>query len=258
MVGSSQRTFWVELITLFIIWGVILIGEWLGLITPIATVFEKSLQPTIVKISRLTFAINQPFLSVNKSYKAAKRVQELEQEYSQSLARISQLEYLEQENQELRRLLEVHDRSESMNISSPVISRGQPSLSVGEADGVKLGQPVLAAQTLVGVIDSVSTHQSMVSLLPQVNSQPLLAQTETGVKGIVIGDGKQIILTELPKDAVINVGERVLTMGQEQIKPHLLLGQVQLIIDEPAAPIKQAILEQSASFYEVSIVEIMP
>ena len=69
--------------------------------------------------------------------------------------------------------------------------------------------------------------------------------------------GKKILLTEIPKNAVLSVGERVLTVGQELIQPRLLIGQIKEIIDQPSAPTKQAIIEQLVNFYEASILEVL-
>ena len=241
-----------------IILAVVILGEWLGLVQPAVSVLEQLLQPAVVKTSQLMINANQPLVLLNKSFGAARRVQELEREYSQSLAKISELEYLEQENQELRRLLQTQEKTVEVVIAAPVISHGQPSISAGQAEGVKIGQPVLVAEILVGLIKSTTTHQSTVSLLFQHTTQPILVKTESGVEGLVVGNGKYILLTEIPKEAEISIGELVVTVDQEQIQPQLVIGQVQQLIDPPSAPIKQAIIHQNISFYEASIVEVLP
>ncbi len=111
---------------------------------------------------------------------------------------------------------------------------------------------------LVGLIKETSNYQSTVNLLFQNSTTPILVETESGVEGLMIGNGKNILLTEIPKEANIEVGEKVMTLGQEQIKPQLFVGQIQQIIDRPSSPIKEAIISQETSFYEASIVEVLP
>jgi len=232
------------------------IGEWLGFVQPLTSSLERFSKPALIKLSQLVGLMNQPMVLTKKSWHAARRVQDLEREYSHALATVSKLEYVEQENQELRRLLETQERPQSGVVASKAISYGLPSVSVGQVEGISVGQPVLAAQNLVGLIETVSVHQSRVSLLAQNITRPILAVTESGVEGIVVGDGKKILLTEIPKDVELTVGERVMTTGQEFIQPRLLIGQIQEVIDRPTAPTKQAIIKQLVSFYEAPILEV--
>ena len=257
MITNYQKS-WFELGMVGVVLVVIIFGEWLGLIQPATAALERWSQPAVVKISQLVTTATQPLVLVKKSFNSARRVQELEQEYSQSLVKISELEYLAAENQELRQLLQAQEKITPVVIAAPVISHGQPSISVGQTDGVRAGQPILVAKMLVGLIKATSTHQSTVNLLFQNTTQPILAKTATGVEGLVIGDGKNILLTEIPKEAELVVGELVVTVGQEQIRSQLVVGRIQQLIDQPSAPIKQAILVQESSFYEASIAEVLP
>lgn len=253
---SDRSKFWTELFFTTVLVLIIFIGEWLGLIAPLTSSLELVTQPALIRMKNWGAAINQPVSLTKKSFSAARRVQELEKDYSSALAMISKLEYIELENQELRRLLETQARPHPVIISSQVVSYGLPSVSVGKDSNVSKGQPVLAAQTLVGLIGEVSTHQSRVNLLDQKTYQPILAETESGIEGIIIGDGKKILFTQIPKDVELVIGERVVTSGQELISPRLLIGQIQEVIDKPAAPTKQAVIKQGVSFYETPILEV--
>jgi len=254
---SNYQKFWFELVIATTVFLILTFGEWLGIVRPAMSVFERALQPAVVKISQLVINATQPLVLFKKSFNSARRVQELEQEYSQSLAKISELEYLEKENQELRRLLQTRQKTAPVVVAAPIISLGQPSISIGRAANVKTGQPVLVAETLVGLIKSTSDYQSVVSLLSQHTAVPILVKTESGVEGLVMGNGKNILFTEIPKEAEISIGELVVTVGQEQIQSQLLIGRVQQVVDQPSAPIKQAIIQQEVSFYEASIVEVL-
>ncbi|MBT3249483.1 MAG: rod shape-determining protein MreC [Candidatus Pacebacteria bacterium] len=256
MVNSYQKI-WLELGLVIAVFIIIFFGEWLGLVQPVISFFERGSQPALIRVDQIVAAANQPLVLLKSSLNASQQVKELEQAYSLSLARILELEYLESENNELRQLLQVQEKETPMKIAVPIISRGQPSISIGKADNVRVGQPVLVAEMLVGVIRSISDHQSVVGLLAQDNKTSILAKTESGVSGLVVGNGKNILLTEIPKEAQLSIGELVVTVGQEQIHPQLILGQVQQIIDQPSAPVKEAILTQKVSFYEASIVEVI-
>jgi cell shape-determining protein MreC len=254
---SNYQKFWFELSITITIFVILFLGEWLGLMQPVTLVFERWLQPVVVKASQMVMTASQPVTLFKNSFDSARRVQELEKEYSYSLAKISELEHLQLENQELRQLLQAQEKVTPVVVAAPVISHGQPNISVGQVEGVKLGQPVLAAKMVVGLIKSISHHQSGVSLLSQNTTAPILVKTERGIEGLVVGDGKNILLTEIPKEAEVLVGDLVVTVGQEQIQSQLVIGRVRQLIDQPSAPIKEAVIEQEVSFYESSIVEVL-
>ncbi len=105
----------VVLLTLLII----VLGEWLGLVQPLASVLERSLQPIVIVTNELTINTKQPASFFKKSFGAAERVQQLEKDYTQSLAKIAELEYLAEENNELRRLLNTKEKKSKNSNCSP-------------------------------------------------------------------------------------------------------------------------------------------
>jgi cell shape-determining protein MreC len=210
------------------------------------------------KISPLSWSVQKPINLFTTSFKAAAKLQELELKYGLALSQISDLEHLAEENQELHDLLKTYTRNEAKFLIAEVISYGQPSVSVGEAVGVKVGQPVLVSKNLVGLIDSVDKHHAQVKLLAQNKTTPILAQTQSGLEGLVVGDGRNILLTQLPQSAAISPGEKVTTVGQSQISPKIMIGEVEAVFDQPAAATKQAVISQVVSFYTTPTVEVLP
>lgn len=235
----------------------IMIGQWLGLIKPLKTQLERFSQPVMTQVGRKLFQVKRWGRFLHERQATIQHLEELEQAYSQALAKIIELEALETENQELRRLLNVSSQLKAKALASAITAYGQPSLNLGSEAGLEVGQPVLAAETLVGLIKETSSHQAQVELLAQNQTQPLLAETESGVAGLVIGDGQKILLTEIDKSASVQVGEVVMTSGQSGIDSQLVIGQVLQIINRPAAPTQEAVLEQAVSFHEVPAVEVL-
>lgn len=243
-------------------WGVMIaviasLAWWLGLTTPIKAQLEKTSLPVTVQANQVIFWFGQQLEVFSDRAASRRRVAELEQDYSQALAKIAQLQSLETENQELRRLLELEPRVTETAVASTVTAYGQPSLNLGSEAGLKVGQPVIAAENLVGLIHRTSSHQAQVLLLKQNRTTPLLAETESGVTGLVVGDGRRLLLTEVNKTSKLNVGDLVVTSGQTGISSDLVIGRILQLIDQPAAPTRQAVLEPSISFYDVSIVEVL-
>jgi len=137
-----------------------------------------------------------------------------------------------------------------------VVSLAYPAVAAGSQSGVRQGEMVTFQNTLLGVITQVSEHQSRVALLTRKDSVPILAKTSSGMQGIVTGNGKQVILTEVPHGIELNKDERVVTVGQEGIRRDVLIGVIGAVITRPSAPTQTAIVQQQVSFFDAPAVEI--
>lgn len=202
--------------------------------------------------------ISAPFRRAAMLWKLTSRLEDLQYRYSEAAAGLTKTKSLEQENQELRKLLENTDRSyRQVIVTAPVISFAQSFVAVGSQSGVKPGSAVLYKDTLLGLINQVEERQSSVILLDKLTDVAILAETETGVKGIIKGNGREILLTEIKNDDQLQVGQLVFTSSQLGIEKGLLIGQISKILaDNQALATKTAIVEQLINFYETSLVEI--
>lgn len=219
--------------------------------------FAQTLAPVqmvwVKGMSSLT-AVGQSALKLPK---AAQRIQDLELRLAEASASLAQLETLKRENEELKFLLNNTDRSSGRTIiTAPIIAFARPAIGVGSQAGIQPGAVVLSRSTLLGQVSVVSTYESQVVLLFEKDAPPVLAKTASGVEGLVVGDGRKVLLTQVPKDKVLSVGEQVVTLGQPQIEQNLPIGKISTVINDPTASAQSAILEQPASFFETPIVEV--
>lgn len=202
--------------------------------------------------------IANPFKRVTLLWKLTSRLEDLQYRYSEASANLIKINSLEQENQELRKLLENSDRSyRQVVITAPVVSFAQSFIAAGEQSGIKTGSAVLYKDTLLGLVDQVEDRQSSVLLLSKLTDFYILAETETGVKGIVKGNGREVLLTEIKNDDQIEIGQLVFTSSQLGIEKGLLIGRVaHVLTDNQALAVKTAIIEQLVNFYDTSLVEV--
>lgn len=202
--------------------------------------------------------IEWPVATAFEARKLARRVQQLEIQYAQAIADLSKLEGVEEENRELKRLLENTDRSfRETRVAGSLVSLARPAVSVGKDEGIEVGNEVIVNGILIGSVSEVTPTLSFISLLTQPDHPAVLAQTSQDTKGVVVGTGRALMLTEVPLDAPLEIGDRVITLGQPGISSDLVIGQVVRIEKDPAAPIKEAQLEQVVDFYQTRIVEII-
>lgn len=236
---------------------ILFILEYLGSATLISGSLEKLVFPVRVSSRNLLKNLETPFFTVKRSVNSARKVQMLEARYSEALAQLASLDGLRQENEELRQLLENSDRQDrEVVIAAPIVSNLGPTVGAGLEDGVEVGDLVFVSKTLVGRISKVETHFSNVSLLNQKDSIPQVVQTDEGFRGVVKGDGKRIILTEILPDEEPAQESKILTVGQIGVEPGIFVGQVGKLLSSPSDPVKTYALIQYVDFYQARVVEI--
>lgn len=202
-------------------------------------------------------SFSNAYQSIQKLPRSAARIQDLELRLAEASASLAELETLRRENEELRFLLHNTDRPfERTHLAAPIIAFAQPAIGLGSQAGVQVGAVVLSRNTLLGQVSQVGEYESQVTLLSEVDAPPVLAKTESGVEGLIVGDGRKVLFTQVAKDAVLHEGERVVTLGQPQIEQDLPIGRIVKVNNNPVDSIQSAIIEQYASFFETPIVEV--
>jgi cell shape-determining protein MreC len=141
-------------------------------------------------------------------------------------------------------------------LTQPILSFAQPVIGVPAGIELLPGSAVLVEGTVVGLIQELRGSIAIVDLLWQKNTLPLLAQTSEAVQGLVTGDGRRVLFTEVPIDAKLEVGQRVFTTGQRGVATGLFVGVVRSITTGSSAAVKTAVLEQYVSFYQTNLVEV--
>jgi rod shape-determining protein MreC len=101
----------------------------------------------------------------------------------------------------------------------------------GSDDGVQTDMAVIAGQGVVGrVINQPAPHAAQVQLLVGRNAAAAVTLERTGAGGLVVGGASDLLLTVdyVSNQADVQVGERVLTSGQDGIFPAgFLVGYVE-------------------------------
>ncbi len=161
------------------------------------------------------------------------------------------------ENAQLRKLLEL-DRSPALAASaydevtgrviarSPTQWRSSVTIDVGDGDGVRVDDPVISGDGLVGRISSVGPGSSQVMLLTDHASAITAKVVPVGVQGVIkpeVGNPEDLILDFIDSTTEVHGGQTVVTAGWcaqglcSLFPPGLPLGEVT----------KAPIVEQEAS-----------
>jgi len=144
----------------------------------------------------------------------------LRQQHIYLQAQVQKLRALEAENQELRVLLQSVGLDKGSFFEARLIHinidpfRHQILLNKGNENGVKVGQPVIDANGLVGLAVSVNQNSSRVLLLTDAGFAVPVQSVRSGERAIATGSGGgEMRLNYVPRTADFIEGDQLVTSG---------------------------------------------
>ena len=161
---------------------------------------------------------------------------ELKKENNKLKNNISESDFLEFENAQLRKLIEEQVSSSSDLLSARVmIDKQSPYLNsfiinIGSNKNIKNGMAVLDGKNFVGRIVDVNFFSSRVLLVSDLNSKIPVIVEPSGHHAILSGRGtNKPILEYLPENYTIQDGDKVYTSGKEGIfSPGIPIGEIKI------------------------------
>ncbi|NCN82379.1 MAG: rod shape-determining protein MreC [Candidatus Pacebacteria bacterium] len=244
---------WLVVVAMVVFIGV---AEMQGWLLPLRGQVSLASAPLFSFLSKQLASTISPFSLIRKRVQLVQRLARLEYDYAAALSKISELEREAQETAALRAILSKSTITTDQIITAARISYAQPEISAGRMQGVQENMLVLAAQTVVGRVRRVESNRATVGLLTDQREKSIIAVTDSGVQGLIVGDGQSVFLGLVPQDKAITPGEKVVTVGQENVPAGLFIGTVVEVIGDPAEPTKQVRLEQYVSFFTAPLVTV--
>lgn len=131
--------------------------------------------------------------------------------------RLENLEIIKKENKELREILGRIPEEKiltSVILFSPEIGYDAFILDVGREDGIKAGMSVISlGEVFLGYVNEVYDKTSRVALISYFNQENNGFLENSGTPITITGMGGEMMKFSLPREAFIQIGERVLTMA---------------------------------------------
>lgn len=137
-------------------------------------------------------------------------------------AKLQRYAALESENRQLNQLLAAteHLKKQHFRLARLLLVNADPLLNEvivdkGQSDGVKVGQPVLDANGVMGQIVSVDFLSSRVLLLTDFRSAIPVQDVRSDARGILVGRGRlaKLLLKDTPGTVDIKVNDLLVTSG---------------------------------------------
>jgi rod shape-determining protein MreC len=184
------------------------------------------LRPFAVGVERVAQQFRDAYSWFDSLFTARSDAEKLRTEVEELRQRAIQNEFALQENVTLRRLLEYRDGPrfprDFRGLAAEVIARPAGAftqavvVAVGSDDGVRVNDPVVAPEGLVGLVTRVTPGTARIQLLTDQQLAVPSIDLRTGAPGIVRharGTRETLVLDRVQKEDVVKVGDELVTAG---------------------------------------------
>jgi rod shape-determining protein MreC len=218
---------------------------------------------TLRKVSITAFSyLEEPLSNIRVYRQALKTNTYLRKQNVLLLDEVNRLRAAGQENERLRRLLDLSRESEltlqPVRIVGKELTQINNLLTIdaGSEDGIRQGMPMVGSDGLIGKVILVSKDYSQI--MPFFNSLFRVSARlqESNAYGVISWNGESITELEMdyvPQTVDVDSGETVVTSGySNQYPANIPIGRVLRTRDEPGKETQRIFLEPYVSLYEIA------
>ena len=165
---------------------------------------------------------------------------------------------LTEENAKLRNQLEAPLPANYSFVPASVLAVSSVmEIGVGKANGIKEGMIVVDGDVYVGRIQSLTNRRSSI-LLPTDLKSKIPVKTSRGVKGVLVGQsGKNMLLDEILQKDPLFLADFVVTSGEGNYPPNLLIGKIVHITVSDVEVYKEAVVEPLLDYKQLQTVFVI-
>ena len=178
---------------------------------------------------------------------------------------------LEQELEELNKLLELNNNTSFTYINASVLSRNvntyfsNITIDKGKSNGIDINMAVVTNDGLVGYISKIYDNYSIVSLLNSKSLDKKIAVCVTNGENIynanITGydlENDELIVTSIRSTSKINIGDKVMTNGLGKVIPSgILIGYVKNVEMDEDTSTKKVMVELSSNIDNIKYVGVI-
>ena len=238
-----------------------------GVTRPLEDVLQSVLAPVQRALSDLLNGIGDTFAFVRDVRDLRERNAELQRLNDALTTENVRLKEFEAENVALRELLKFGQEHPTYSTQVAALIGRDPSpyrrfvtINAGRREGLAPGMPVVTAgSTLVGRVAEVGLRSSKVQLLIDSASAVNVRVQSSRVTGLAEGQPEAgLMLTQIPLDATLNVGDIILTSGLGGNLPRgLVVGQVTEVLKRDIDLFQTARLRPAADTNRLELVLVI-
>ena len=196
----------------------------------------------------------------------AARIESLERSRARLQARLQRLASLQEENRELRRLLEAVQKAELAYIAADLVRvdldpfTHRVVINRGRDAGVRAGQPVVDAAGVLGQVSRVTASSAFVTLISDPDHALPVRDNRSGLRSIAYGTGDPsgLLLPDVPRNADVRIGDLLVTSGLGERFPRgLVVGEVTQVERDPGSNFARVLARPAAALDRVETVLVV-
>ncbi|NQT96714.1 MAG: rod shape-determining protein MreC [Candidatus Marinimicrobia bacterium] len=220
----------------------------------------SEIQNLRIKVNRFFSFTRFPIIWMESKRALEGQNSELRERNIQLKLLLESMRHLEEENQQIRALLDFQRESHFTLVPATIHGKGITTtlssftIDVGYQDGIDINDPVVISEGVVGKTVLVGEHSSIVQLISDPDFRLSVRVVPYGAVGILSWSGNnKCDVREVPKSARINIGDLVYTSSYSDIyPPKLPVGKVTAIYDERGSFQKRLTVE---TFYNIGTLQ---
>lgn len=222
---------------LFILSLAVFLLEKEGVLRPLKGQIDFLLNPGKAAFYSLTKKPTLFFESLSVKREKVEKMEKVKRELAACTFKINNLE---KENEDLRRLLQAPLPKNWAFLPAKVLGKKRYlAIDKGDRDGVFSGMIAVFENFLVGKVVKTNSFSSQVAL-PFDSEKKIPAKTEKGARGLIEGRaGSRIFLSKVLQKETLEVGDLVVTTGEGDWLPDLLIGKVKITAKETKEPFQE-------------------
>ena len=256
--NSSKKTF-TFFLTLILLSFFLFFLDKRKILLPLRSILSS---PFIVS-SRSLYSSSQAFsrqLSFLNSLKVReKEIQRLQTEVRLLALEQNQLSSCLAENEQTKKLLGTTYPSAYKFLPAKVAGlTDKMRITTGEKEGVKTGMVVVSENVVLGRVVTVNDHDSLVRMVTDTDSRipvvvkRVIGNRELQGKGLLLGQGDSLILDKILQDEDVQKDDLVVTSGEDDWPPDLLIGKIEEVLPKTADVFRKAKVEK---LYDTHLLE---
>jgi rod shape-determining protein MreC len=236
----------------------------------------SALRPFEIAAERVAQPFRDAYAWVDSLFAARSDAKRLKEENDQLRQQVIQNQFAVRENARLRGLLDFRDGPayprDYQGLGASVIARPAGAfaqaivVAVGAKDGVAVNAPVVTEDGLVGLVTRVTSSTARVTLLTDEQLAVSALDVNSNAAGVVRhgrASAATLILDRVPKEAIVEVGDTVVTAGWRSSKLASLypkgipIGKVTSVGQTDTDPYKQVQVTPFASLSALDAVLVL-
>lgn len=193
-----------------------------------------------------------------------KENEELRKRNADLMIQVNKLREYALTNEQYLEMLALKDTTAYSLIASSVVaisySINQHTITIdkGTDNGVTEGNPVINGYGLVGIVMEAGRDYSIIRTLINSQMKLIVKNERIGYEGILKWDGKNLLVTNIPKTAEIKKGDKIITSKLSSIITiPASIGTVQRVLNPELGYFNDIIIKPDVDFYNLKAVFVV-